>query len=146
MRTRCVAIITDDPGWHGARLRAAFATRGVETRYLSLTQCRFDLTAPHGLVMPGFAPGLPDGVVVRGVPGGALEQVVLRLDVLHALRELGGLVYHDARAIERTVDKAMTSVLLRRAGLATPRTWVCESADQARALVRQEAGQGRELV
>jgi len=146
MRTRRVAIITDDPGWHGARLRAAFAARGVETRHLSLTQCRFDLTAPHGIVMPDFAPGLPDGVFVRGVPGGTLEQVVLRLDVLHALREMGVPVYNDARAIERTVDKAMTSFLLHRAGLATPRTWACESAEQARALVRQETGQGRELV
>ena len=27
-----VAIVTDDPGWHGRKLRRAFASRGVDTR------------------------------------------------------------------------------------------------------------------
>lgn len=144
---RRVAIVTDEPGWHGARLREAFAVRGVESVYLSLTQCRVDLEAsPCGVVLPGFEDALPDGVFVRGIAAGTLEQVVLRLDVLHALRELGVPVYNDARAIERTVDKAMTSLLLHRAGIATPRTWVCESEEQARALIRRETGRGGELV
>lgn len=144
---RRVVIITDEPGWHGARLREAFAARGVESAYLSLMQCRFDLQAsPCGVALPGFEDAPPDGVFVRGIPAGTLEQVVLRLDVLHALRELGVPVYNDARAIERTVDKAMTSFLLYRAGIATPRTWVCESEEQARAFIRRETGRGRELV
>lgn len=145
MRSR-VAIVTDDPGWHGARLREGFASRGVASDYLSLTCCGFDLAAPHGIVLPGFEDTLPDGVFVRGVPAGTLEQVVLRLDVLHALRETGVPVYNDARAIERTVDKAMTSFLLHRAGIPTPRTWAWESEEAARALLRREAARGRELV
>lgn len=75
-----------------------------------------------------------------------MEQVILRLDVLHALRELGVLVYNDARAIERTVDKAMTSFLLKRAELPTPDTWVCESEAQARSIVLAETARGRRLV
>ena len=81
-----VAICTDAPGWHGARLRAAFAARGVEARFVSLRDCRFELSsATHGVVMPGFESKLPDGVFVRGVPGGTLEQVTFRLGILHAL-------------------------------------------------------------
>ena len=45
------------------------------------------------------------------------EQVTKRLGVLHALRELGVPVYNDARAIERSVDKSMTSLLLHAAGV-----------------------------
>jgi tetrahydromethanopterin:alpha-L-glutamate ligase len=147
-----VVIVTDDPGWHGARLREAFALRGVETSFVSLRDCRFDLGRPSaggvagGVVIPGFEDRLPDGVFVRGVPGGTLEQVVLRLDVLHALKLLGVAVYNDGRAIERTVDKAMTSFVLSREGIPTPATWVVESVDEARAIVERETAAGGELV
>jgi len=142
-----VVILTDEPGWHGARLREAFLARGVDTSFASLRDCRFDLhRAARSVVLPGFEDHLPGGVFVRGVPGGTLEQVVLRLDVLHALKLLGVPVYNDGRAIERTVDKAMTSFVLVNAGLPTPATWVTESQSEAAAVVRTELAAGRELV
>jgi RimK family alpha-L-glutamate ligase len=145
--TRRVAIVTDGPGWHGARLKRAFRAQGFEACYVRLSECRLDLAASwHGIVMPGFERQLPEAVFVKSVPGGSLEQVVWRLDVLHALREVGVSVYNDARAIERTVDKAMTSFLLRRAGVPTPPTWVVESREQARALVDREAAAGHRVV
>ena len=142
-----VAICTDEPGWHGARLRAAFAARGVDVTYVSLRECRFDLAGGgDGVVMPCFAGKLPAGVFVRGVPGGTLEQVTFRLGILHALKALRVPVYNDARAIECTVDKSMTSFLLAQAGVPTPPTWVTESAAQARAVVQREGAAGREVV
>lgn len=142
-----IVIFTDDPGWHGRKLRQAFAGRGHEGVYVSLMDCRLDLAgAGAAVVIPGFEGRLPHGVFVRGVPGGTLEQVILRLDVLHALREFGVVIYNDARAIERTVDKAMTSLLLKCAGLPTPDTWICESEPQARAIVIGELARGRRLV
>ena len=58
------------------------------------------------VTLPGFENDLPDGVFVRGVPGGSLEQITLYLGVLHALKHLGLTVYNSGQAIERTVDKA----------------------------------------
>ncbi|MBP7469379.1 MAG: RimK family alpha-L-glutamate ligase, partial [Thauera sp.] len=105
-----VAIFTDETGWHTRRLRQALARRGFEGRCVDLADCRFDTTAtPHGLVIPGFGRSLPRAALVRGIAGGSLEQITKRLGILHALRELGVPVYNDARAIERSVDKAMTS-------------------------------------
>ena len=49
-------------------------------------------------------------------------------------------VVNDARAIERCVDKSMTSFLLARAGLPTPPTWVAQSAEEARAHCAQRGG------
>ncbi|HKW41170.1 MAG TPA: RimK family alpha-L-glutamate ligase [Gemmatimonadales bacterium] len=142
-----IAIVSDDRGWHGARLQHAFRARRVDVRLVSLRACRIDLThGSHGLKIPGFERRLPDGVFVRGVPSGTLEQIVLRLDVLHALRELGIPVYNDARAIERTVDKGMTSFLLHEGGLATPPTCVTESAAQARAWLLRETAAGHDVV
>ena len=142
-----IVILTDDPGWHGARLAEAFAARGAHTTFVSLRDCRFELgRIGGGIIVPGFEDQLPDAVFVRGVPGGTLEQVVLRLDILHALKHMGVPVYNDGRAIERTVDKAMTSFVLAHTGIPTPATWVTESESEARALAAGETGQGRELV
>lgn len=142
-----VAIVTDEPGWHGRRLRAALAARGLAARYVSLAECTLDLRDGTAQVrMPGFRRCPPLGVFVRGIPGGTLEQIVLRLDLLHCLREQGVVVYNDARAIERTVDKALTSLRLRAAGVPTPPTWACETRDAARRIAARELGAGRRLV
>ena len=91
---------------------------------------------------PGFGDRLPDAVLVRTIAGGSFEAVTMRLGVLHALRELGVPVWNDARAIERCVDKSMTSFLLARAGIPTPPTWAVESASAARSIVRARGGAG----
>ena len=142
-----IAIATDEVGWHTRQLQAALRERGAVGRCVDLEDCRVDTGASwHGLVIPGFGSELPDAVLVRGIAGGTFEQVTKRLGVLHALRELGVPVYNDARAIERSVDKSMTSLLLHAAGVATPPTWAMESAAQAQRLVMRESAAGRALV
>ncbi len=141
-----IAIVTDDPGWHGRQLVKAFTARGCEAAWLRLQDCGFDLDRASGLDLGAAWPALPDAVLVRGVPGGTLEQVILRLDVLHALKLQGIPVYNDGRAIERTVDKAMTSFLLHRAGVPTPATWVCEDTARAEARIRAEWSLGHPVV
>ncbi|MBS0441467.1 MAG: RimK family alpha-L-glutamate ligase [Proteobacteria bacterium] len=142
-----IAIATDEVGWHTRQLQAGFRERGAVGRCVDLEDCRIDTAASwHGLVIPGFGAELPDAVLVRGIAGGTFEQVTKRLGVLHALRELGVPVYNDARAIERSVDKSMTSLLLHAAGVATPPTWAMESAAQAQRLVMRESAAGRALV
>ncbi len=142
-----IAIITDEAGWHGTQLRRAFKARGYDTSYVSLKKCRVDFDhSAHGLSIPGFGKNLPDGVFVRGISGGSFEQVTFRLDVLHTLQELGVPVYNDAGAIERSVDKARTSLRLKLAGVATPPTWVTEDMSAARALLMRECARGYALV
>ncbi len=141
-----IPVFTDDPGWHGKRLKEAFAARGCEAVFVSLKDCHFDLAqGKPGVHIPGFE-RLPAGVFVRGVPGGTVQQVIHRLDVLHALKMLDVVVYNDGRAIERTVDKAMTSFLLHCHNVPTPATWVCESREIAHSLILRETMAGRTLV
>jgi tetrahydromethanopterin:alpha-L-glutamate ligase len=145
--TAHVAILTDQPGWHGRELQRAFRTLGVQTSFASLSDCRLDIESSRAQVrIPGCGTHGPDAVFVRSIEAGTFEQVTLRLSVLHALRELGVPVYNDARAIERSVDKAMTTFLLRRHGIATLPTWVTERESVARSVLMREAAQGKELV
>jgi tetrahydromethanopterin:alpha-L-glutamate ligase len=142
-----IAIMSDETGWHTRQLQAALRARGVTGRCVDLADCRMDTGAAwHGLVIPGFGRELPDAVLVRGIAGGSFEQVTRRLGVLHALREFGVPVYNDARAIERSVDKSMTSVLLHAASIPTPPTWAIESAVEAQRVVMREGAAGHALV
>ena len=72
-----------------------------------------------------------DAVIVRGIPRGSLEQVIFRVDALHALEARGVTCVNGPRALERTVDKFLASALLARAGVPTPRTVACERLDDA---------------
>lgn len=147
MRGLSVAIMTDETGWHTRQLQAALRARGCLGRCVDLADCRIDTSASwHGLVIPGFGRELPDAVLVRGIAGGTFEQVTKRLGVLHALRDLGVAVYNDARAIERSVDKSMTSLLLHAARIPTPPTWATESQAQAQRIAMREGAAGHTLV
>ena len=137
-----VGLVIDSVDWHARQLIAALSSRGVETVPLQLSSCGIATSSPSGLDIDGFAKALPDAVVVRTMSGGPFEAVTLRLGVLHALRELGVMVWNDARAIERCVDKSMTSFLLSRAGIPTPATWATESYQQACTIAERETAKG----
>ena len=142
-----IAVITDDPGWHGKRLKEALSAKGHEAVFLSLTECALiieDRQLP--IRMKGFEDRLPEGVFVRGIPGGSLEQVTFYLDVLHGLERLGITVYNGARAIERTVDKAMTSFMLDQAAIPTPAVWVTRDEALALAIAKREIKAGHGVV
>jgi RimK family alpha-L-glutamate ligase len=142
-----IAIFTEDPGWHGKQLKLAFANLGYTSDFVSLTECRFNLESGQlPIVIPGFEYELPDAVFVRGVPGGSLEEVVLYLDILHALKTMAIPVYNDGHAIERSVDKGMTSFLLHHAGLPTPLTWVLRNRDDALSIAENELKNGHMLI
>ena len=140
-----IPIFTDDPGWHGAQLKQAFAKYAVEAVFVSLQDCVIDLSADKPVIKIPLCDTLPPAVFVRGVSGGTLHQVITRLNVLHMLSMQGVLIYNDVRAIERTVDKTMTSFLLRSHGVATPVTWVCESRKHAES-IRQTAASHHQTI
>ncbi|MDP1659030.1 MAG: RimK family alpha-L-glutamate ligase [Methylotenera sp.] len=140
-----IPIFTDDAGWHGARLKEAFAIRGVDAVFLSLQECVINLSGTSPTIqIPGFDV-LPPAVFVRGIAGGTMQQVITRLNVLHMLSILHVKIYNDVKAIERTVDKAMTSFLLKKNGISTPPTWVAESRSQV-ANIRQIAAQNNQTL
>ena len=135
-----IALVSDTSDGHARALAEAFAAHGVRTRLLALEACRFETASANGLALPGFDAGLPDAVLVRTMSGGSFEAVTHRLGILHALEALGVPVWNSARAIERCVDKSMTSFLIARAGVPTPQTWTAETREQAAAMVQREEG------
>ncbi len=153
-----IPIFTDDAGWHGEQLKQAFTKRGVEAVFVSLMDCSLSISnlnskpsiglqkQTSSINIPSFVDEHPQAAFVRGVAGGTLQQVIMRLNILHMLAAQGIKIYNNGRAIERTVDKAMTSFLLQQHGVATPDTWVCESRVQAESIRQNAALNHQQLV
>ncbi len=135
-----VAVLGSTESWYVKDLRraaqdrheiAAVPFRGLSARVVDssprIFAGDFDL---HGA----------DAVLVRTMPVGSLEQVVFRMDALAGLEAAGVPVINPPRAIETAVDKYLTTVRLAAADLATPRTVVCQSADDAVAAMDRLGG------
>jgi RimK family alpha-L-glutamate ligase len=135
------AIFAEPRDSHAAWLKHAFARKGIKVPIVQFKAVQFATDTGDGLTIAGLYE-LPKSIFVRTIPGGSFEAVTRRLGILHALRELGVRVWNDARAIERCVDKSMTSFLLGRAGIPTPATWTVETAADASAIVEREASRG----
>ncbi|MGY2048560.1 ATP-grasp domain-containing protein [Methylobacterium sp. JK268] len=141
-----IGLAADNGAWHKGRLRAALARLGAEPVLFSLADVTVETGHPEPLRVPGFGDALPDGVLLRTIAGGTFEATTMRLGVLHALVAAGCVVWNGPASIERSVDKAMTSLLLARHRIPTPETFVLSRRDAAAALVAREAAPGRPLV
>ena len=121
---RLVGILAAAQGWHLQDLTRAFSARGAECVRIDPTR----LVARRELDLPWRD---LDALLVRVIPPGSLEQIVFRIDLLHALADRGLPVVNAPRALERSIDKHWTTRLLEASGLPTPRTVVTERCDAA---------------
>jgi RimK family alpha-L-glutamate ligase len=141
-----IGLAADNGEWHRAELAAALRAAGVEPVLFSLADVAIVTGAGEPVRVPGFDGGLPDGILLRTIAGGTFEATTMRLGVLHALVRAGVAVWNAPAAIERCVDKSMTSLLLARNGIPTPDTFVVSSREAAAEIVRREARPDRPLV
>jgi len=130
-------LILNDGRRHGG-IASRLRRRGAMVTTIPLSTIAFDTEHPFGLAIPGFEHGLPDAVLVRSIAAGSFEAVTRRLGVLHALGGLGVPVWNSAQAIERCVDKSMTTFLLKNSGLPTPSTFAVEGRAAAEVVAARE--------
>jgi len=133
-----VAVIGEPTGWHVGRLLAALEARGHQGTAVRWTDLAADvamapLSEGSAIVAPAVERFLPpclesaDLVVVRGMPGGGLEEVVFRMDLLGRLAARGTPVFNSPRGLEIAIDKYLSLALMGAAGLPVPRTVVAQS-------------------
>ena len=126
-----VAVIGSTGGWHAERLERALTARGHECGFAPVTRMVGRIDGGFAVRSRDVALDACDVVIVRAIPRGSLQQIVFRVDTLHALAAVGVRAVNGALAIEHTIDKFLASALLAAAGVPTPRTVACERADDA---------------
>src|SRR3954453_3465639 len=126
-----VAVIGSTGGWHAERIERALSARGHACAFAPVTRMVGRIDGGFAARSRDVALDECDVVVVRAIPRGSLEQIVFRVDALHALQAVGVRAVNPALAIEHTIDKFLASALLAAAGVPTPRTVACERAEDA---------------
>ena len=122
-----IALLSAGDGWHVRDLHRAAAALGHEAVAVDFRRVTATVAAADAAgSLAGF-----DGVLVRTMPPGSLEQVVFRMDLLHRLHARGVRVLNPPRTVEICVDKYLATALLEAAGLQVPPTIVCQHADAA---------------
>ncbi len=132
-----VGLLAAGDRWHVRALGAAFERLGCEAipcpaaRLTGRVEAGAGTRASAGVRAGTVALESLDALVVRFLPTGSLDQIVFRVDALHAAHDAGLAMVNSPRAIERTVDKHWTTRLLAEAGVPTPRTVAAEGVDDA---------------
>jgi RimK family alpha-L-glutamate ligase len=131
-----IAILGNQRCWHAGKLAAALEKVDVEAICVPAPQMvasvgRRPFVTSCRKTYAGVSLENVDAVVVRSIPGGSLEQVIFRVDVLHRLEDAGVRMINRPSCIEKTIDKYYTSFLFEDHGITTPRTVVTEDFDEA---------------
>jgi ribosomal protein S6--L-glutamate ligase len=131
---KTLAALVSGFGWHVGDLQRAAARLDLVLHALPFPEVSASVgrsdSGSH-VEVGGLDLMAVDGVLVRMMPPGSLEQVVFRMDALHRVAAAGVPVVNPPRAIEAAVDKYLTLALLDQAGLPIPATWAGQSAAAA---------------
>lgn len=119
-------------GWHVQDLQRAAGGLGVKLDALEFSKLNGYVGVPRrGLEGSGLLLASSDGVLIRMMPPGSLEQVVYRMDALHRLAATGMPVLNSPRAVEAAVDKYLSLSQMDAKGIPVPPTYAGESAREA---------------
>jgi ribosomal protein S6--L-glutamate ligase len=119
-------------GWHVQDLRRAAGDLRIDFRAVAFPKITgWVRCGPSRVDAGGHELTAVDGVLVRMMPPGTLEQVVFRMDALHRVAASGVPVLNSPAAVETAVDKYLALARLEAAGVPVPRTWTGESAKDA---------------
>ena len=145
-----LALVTDAPH-PNSRLVEEAKSRHIALRVLSYEELELaSHSSPPHSNLPASNPSNPlkgvSVVLARFIEGGSLEQITFRLSLLKGLEQNRIRVINSPTAIEKTVDKAMTSLLLARHKIATPPAWSYASRQLAIQRVKTELSLGHKLV
>lgn len=128
-----ILVLGSPDGWHVQQLVAA----GERLGHTLLPVPFKPIMGSVGFTSPGqLRVGTVDvddfdGVLVRHIPPGSLEQIVVRMDLLQSIASRGVPVLNPPKTIETCVDKYLSLVRLEQNGFAVPRTVVCDDLDSA---------------
>jgi ribosomal protein S6--L-glutamate ligase len=126
-----LAVLASPDSWYTADLRRA-GGREFQIITLPFSRLASHWDGEHLAVTNGEHDlGTFDALLVRTMPPGSLEQVVFRMDALASLETCGTVVVNAPRSMEIAVDKYLATARLTAAGIRSPRTCACQTADDA---------------
>ena len=130
-----IALIGSSDSWYSKDLQRAI----TDSRFQSASISTFPFHSIRAEIFNGsstvFFGDMEarqfDAVLVRSMPPGSLEQVVLRMDLLWELERQGTAIINPPKSMEIAIDKYLCLTKLIQAGIPIPDTIACEDIEQA---------------
>ena len=119
-----ICIISDIHDWHSKVLKLELEKKNCKVYSYKFSDLRLILSRTKRIMF--FKKKLKkfDGIWVRFISNGTIEEITFKLTILHLLKDLGIYIHNSAGIIEKTVDKSRTSGILKINNFETPNTWV----------------------
>jgi ribosomal protein S6--L-glutamate ligase len=141
-----IAIVGAERGWHVGRLREAAVRRGHRPTVVSWESFGTEVVALEATGSNGTErftpPPLAEAelILVRGMPaahlrdrpGGGLEEILFRMNLLGRLEWAGRRIVNRPRSLEIAIDKHLSLAMLAQAGLPVPRTILAQTPERIR--------------
>jgi len=128
-----LALLGDPGGWHLRQLARAAVARGHAPAVVEWPAVTAALGGPAGECHGPGDLASAAAVIVRTMPAGSLEEVIVRMDILGRIAAAGTRVVNHPRSLEIAIDKYLSLVRIAAAGLPVPHTLVVQRADDLRA-------------
>ena len=96
-----VGILGQRGGWHEKSLQEALDRHGIKAGSFPITAMTARQSiSPHICILQEILDDY-DALFVRAIPGGSLEQIIYRVDALHAMENQGIRILNPPGAIEK---------------------------------------------
>jgi len=128
---RAAIVVSDLLDWTAQALLASFSAKDIDAFFLNFSDLSAGINDGQSFSCAGVDLLNLDAVVVRDLGRRGPGDVAFRFEVLQALQERGIAIINPPDAIARAANKYATSRSLQDAGVATPRTVVTNSLDEA---------------
>jgi RimK family alpha-L-glutamate ligase len=118
--------------WSSTQVRAALTRQGIPYECFTFPRIVARLAYKPYFKVNGISilDDL-DGLIIRPIGRGSLEELVFRMDMLYKLERQGFYMVNPPTAIEHCVDKYDILAILEDQGVPVPRTLATESVNEA---------------
>ncbi len=127
MHSMIITPKPDDPEIQ--TLTKEFESRGYKVKYFIPSTIKVKINIDH--FQKQFDNLDPYGALVRGFGVAPTQKIFFRLDLLNAIEEYGVKLINSRESLEIASDKFLTSIYLERHKIPTPKTIICENANDA---------------
>ena len=118
--------------WSSTQVREALTKRGIPYECFTFPKLVARLAyKPYFKVNCTSILDDLDGLIIRPIGRGSLEELVFRMDMLYKLERQGFYLVNPPTAIEHCVDKYDILAILEDVGVPVPRTLATESVNEA---------------
>ena len=127
MRSMIITPKPEDP--EVQTLSKEFETRGYDVKFFIPSTIKVKINISK--FQEVFENLDPNGALVRGFGVAPTQKIFFRLDLLNAIEEYGIKLINSRESLEIASDKFLTSIYLEKHNIPTPKTIICENANDA---------------